>query len=218
MTIGKKLYLNFGAILAMVIVLFLVNIIAVQREHAAKAAASTALDLADATNKIGFQMMQDRLLLTNYLLSGDTREVDSMRDGIRNLNEKLANTENIANSDQQRASLARVQQSEQNWLTEFADPLVAKRKEVDEGNATVAELQIFYLQKDASSWMKNATDYLDQANQENKKMLDERRKSDDTAGTLTMMRRTAEHSGGAGFGSDDRVHYRQSQSANHSST
>ncbi len=187
MTIGKKLYLNFGAILAMVIVLFLVNIIAVQREHAAKAAASTALDLADATNKIGFQMMQDRLLLTNYLLSGDTREVDSMRDGIRNLNEKLANTENIANSDQQRASLARVQQSEQNWLTEFADPLVAKRKEVDEGNATVAELQIFYLQKDASSWMKNATDYLDQANQENKKMLDERRKSDDTAGTLTMM-------------------------------
>ena len=34
MPIGKRLYLSFGAVLAMVIVLFLVNIIAVQREHA----------------------------------------------------------------------------------------------------------------------------------------------------------------------------------------
>ena len=34
MTIGKKLYVNFGAVLAMVVVLFLVNFFAVQREHA----------------------------------------------------------------------------------------------------------------------------------------------------------------------------------------
>jgi len=35
MTIGKKLYMNFGAILAMVLVLFLINLVAVQREHSA---------------------------------------------------------------------------------------------------------------------------------------------------------------------------------------
>jgi methyl-accepting chemotaxis protein len=186
MTISRKLYLNFGAILAMVIVLFLVNIIAVQREHSAKAAASNALDLAEATDRIRFQMMQNRLDLTNYLLSGDTREVDAMKDGARTLSEKLSTTEAIANSDQQRSALTRVQQSEQSWLTEFADPLVSKRKDVDAGNATVAELQIFYLQKDASSWMKNASDYLDQADQENKKVLEVRRNSDETAGTATV--------------------------------
>jgi methyl-accepting chemotaxis protein len=82
--------------------------------------------------------------------------------------------------------LTRVQQSEQSWLTEFADPLVSKRKDVDAGNATVAELQIFYLQKDASTWMKNASDYLDQADQENDKVLEVRRKSDETAGTATV--------------------------------
>ena len=43
MTIGKKLYVNFGAVLAMVVVLFLVNLIAVQREHSAKAAAAKSL-------------------------------------------------------------------------------------------------------------------------------------------------------------------------------
>ena len=186
MTISRKLYLNFGAILAMVIVLFLVNIIAVQREHSAKAAASNALDLAEATDRVRFQMMQNRLYLTNYLLSGDTREVDAMKDGARALSEKLSTTEAIANSDQQRSALGRVQQSEQSWLTEFADPLVSKRRDVDAGNATVAELQIFYLQKDASSWMKNTSDYLDQADQENNKVLEVRRKSDETAGTATV--------------------------------
>ena len=76
MTIGKKLYRNFGIILSMVVVLFIVNLVAVQREHAAKEAARVSLDLAAATNEVRFQMMQDRLYLSNYLLSGDTREVE----------------------------------------------------------------------------------------------------------------------------------------------
>ena len=60
-----------------------------QREHAAKDAASASLKLADTTNAVRFQMMQNRLYLSNYLLSGDTREVDRMNDGLRTLNEKL---------------------------------------------------------------------------------------------------------------------------------
>ncbi|MGA8866069.1 MAG: hypothetical protein WB510_03835, partial [Candidatus Sulfotelmatobacter sp.] len=83
MTIGKKLYMNFGIILSMVAVLFLVNLLAVQREHAAKAAAAASLQLADTTDAVRFQMMQNRLYLSNYLLSGDTREVDRMTDGLR---------------------------------------------------------------------------------------------------------------------------------------
>ena len=186
MLIGKKLYLSFGAVLLMVIVLFLVNIVAVQREHSAKAASTRALDLGEATNAIRNQMMQNRLFLTNYLLSGDTRDVDAINEGIRSLNEKLVSTENIANSDQQRAALSRVQQSEQTWAQELANPMVEKRRQVDAGNATVAELQIFYLQKDASALMRTSTDYLEQADQENKKILDERRKSDETAATATI--------------------------------
>jgi len=89
MTIGKKLYMNFGIILVMVVVLFGVNWLAVQREHTAKAAAATSLELQDTTTTVRSQMMQNRLFLSNYLLSGDTREVDRMNDGLRTLNEKL---------------------------------------------------------------------------------------------------------------------------------
>ena len=61
-----------------------------------------------------------------------------------------------------------------------------KRKDVDSGNATVAELQIFYLQRDASSWVKTSTEFLEQADTENKKLLDQRRKSDEASSTATV--------------------------------
>jgi methyl-accepting chemotaxis protein len=187
MTIGKKLYVNFGIILSMVVVLFLVNLLAVQREHAAKAAATSSLQLAETTNEVRFQMMQNRLYLSNYLLSGDTREVDRMNEGMRTLGEKLGEGRSLANSEQERSALARVEQLEQSWGKEFAQPLIDKRKDVDSGNATVAELQIYYLQKDASSWVKNSTDALDVADGENKNLVEARRKSDETASALTIM-------------------------------
>jgi len=187
MTIGRKLYINFGAVLAMVVVLFLVNLIAVQREHSAKAAAAKSLELADATDRVKFQMMQNRLYLSNYLLSGDTRELDRMNEGIRLLSEKVQAAEDLANSEEQKAALGKVQSSETNWAKDFAASLADKRKQVDSGNATVAELQIFYLQKDAASWVKAATEYLDLADQENKKVIDQRRRSDDSAATATIV-------------------------------
>ncbi len=187
MSISKKLYMNFGTVLAMVIVLFLVNLVAVQREHSAKAAASQALDMKENTDNIRFQMMQNRLYLSNYLLSGDSREVDRMNEGIHQLNEFLQNSQKTASSDQQRSALDSVQKNENAWVSEFAQPMLQKRREVDAGNATVADLQIYYLQKDASSWVKTSTDSLNVADHDTNHILDDRRNSDDTAGKLTIL-------------------------------
>jgi methyl-accepting chemotaxis protein len=186
MTIGKKLYLNFGIILALVGVLFLVNWRAVEREHDAKKAAQQSLDLKDTTNAIRSQMMQNRLYLSNYLLSGDTREVDHMNEGLRTLDEKLEEGQKKAASDRMRNSLEKVEQLELAWGKEFAQPLIDKRKDVDSGNATVAELQIYYLQKDGPSWVKNSTDALDVADAENRKLVDERTNSDQSAANWTI--------------------------------
>src|SRR3977135_650280 len=187
MTIGKKLYVSFETILATVVFRFIVNWYAVHREHDAKSAAAASLELADATNAVRFQMMQNRLYLSNYLLSGDTREVDRMSEGLRTLTEKLGRGKDLSSSDQEKAALSKVEQLEQSWGKEFAQTLIEKRKDVDSGNATVAELQIYYLQKDASSWVKNSTDALDVAEGENHKLVDARRKSDETASTWTIL-------------------------------
>src|SRR5438552_17126390 len=125
MTIGRKLYSSFGAVLAMVLVLFLVNLTAVYREHSAKAAAGKALQLADASDKVRFQMMQNRLYLSNYLLSGDSREVDRMSEGSRILTDKLERAVSLSESDQQRSALRRLQQTEQHWAHDLGLPGVA---------------------------------------------------------------------------------------------
>jgi methyl-accepting chemotaxis protein len=174
MTIGKKLYWSFGFILGMVVLLFFVNWAAVRR-------AAASLDLEGTKNAVHSQMMLNRLYLSNYLLSGDTREVDRMNDGLRILNEKLDQGKSLATSDKVRNAFNKVQQLEESWNRECAQPLIDKRKDVDSGNATVAELQIYYLQKDPSSWVKNSTDALAEAGGEDHNLADKGRQSDEGA-------------------------------------
>jgi len=187
MNISKKLYRNFGIIVAAVVVLMVMILIAVWREHETKAAAQQSMDMTQATSLVRFEMMQNRLHLQNYLLSGDTRDVEKMNDGARRLGDALHRTQSLANDDQQRSSLEKVQQYEQGWNTEFAAPLVEKRRQVDSGNATVAELQIFYLQKDPNSWVSRSSDVLDQVDQMNLQLLEKRRGSDSLAATVTIL-------------------------------
>ena len=187
MRIGKKLYLNFGIILATVVVLLVVVLFAVQREHATKTAAQHSQEMSEATAAVRFHLMQNRLHLQNYLLSGDTRDLEKMTEGTRQLGDVLQRAEELAVNDQQRSALERTQQAEQSWSTEFASPLVEKRRLVDNGNATVAELQIFYLQKDPNSWVSRSSDLLDEADRQNRKVLDERRHTDETASTWTIL-------------------------------
>ena len=158
-----------------------------QREHETKAAAQRSIDMTEATSSVRFQMMQNRLHLQNYLLSGDTRDVEKMNDGEHQLSDALRHAQELANSPQQRSSLEKVQGLEQAWGNEFANPLVEKRRAVDSGNATVAELQIFYLQKDPNSWVSRSSDVLDDVDRENRKLLDERRHSDELAATWTIL-------------------------------
>jgi methyl-accepting chemotaxis protein len=187
MNIKKKLYISFGIILGTVLVLLAINLYGVHREHETKAAAQSSIEMTEATSKVRFQMMQNRLHLQNYLLSGDTRDVDKMNDGERRLSDALRHAQELANSTQQRTSLEKVQGLEQGWNSDFAGPLVEKRRAVDGGNATVAELQIFYLQKDPNSWVTRSSEVLDDVDRENQKLLDERRRSDEQAATFSIL-------------------------------
>jgi methyl-accepting chemotaxis protein len=187
MNIKKKLYISFGIILGTVLMLLAINLYGVHREHETKAAAQSSIDMTEATSLVRFQMMQNRLHLQNYLLSGDTRDVDKMNDGERLLGDALHHTLELANSAQQRTSLEKVQGLEKGWNSDFASPLVEKRRAVDGGNATVAELQIFYLQKDPNSWVTRSSEVLDDVDRENQKLLDERRHSDEQAATFSIL-------------------------------
>src|SRR3984893_13929813 len=146
MTIGKKLYLGFGAVLAIMLMLFMINIFTVRREYSARATVACTLSYVKAIESVRFQMMENRLYLGNYLLSGDLRDEDKANKGVNDLSALLEDVETKANDAGLRTAFVQVETGEHSWAEDFARPMIAKRHQVDAGDATVSDLQIFYLQ------------------------------------------------------------------------
>ena len=66
-----------------------------------------------------------------------------------------------------------MEENERNWAENFAKEMIAKRHQVDAGDATVSDLQIYYLQHDPASWINKSADVLDEANRAVRKTLDD---------------------------------------------
>jgi methyl-accepting chemotaxis protein len=187
MKIGKRLYLGFGTTLLMVVLLFLVNVLMLGRERRARAEADAGLQAVSSMEAVRFQMMQNRLFLRNYLLSGDTRELDSLRSGAAHLNELLQQASLQSNSAEAATALAQVGQAEHQWFSNYATPLVNKGSEVYAGKLTIAELQLFYLQQNNGARLESSTEFLEQAESAIRRHLEQSRKSDEASASLTTL-------------------------------
>jgi methyl-accepting chemotaxis protein len=186
MTIGKKLYLGFGSILSILVLLLVVNLIAGWKQGSARKDAATALESFRAIKSVHDQIMLNRLYLNNFLLSGDPRDEEKVTRGLQEGNEIMKRGESQAGSDALRSELLQVEGTEASWADNFAKPLLAKRHQVDSGDATVSDLQIFYLQKDPASWLVKSSTVLDQSNQEIQKALDDSNNSATIASKISV--------------------------------
>src|SRR5437879_3249542 len=185
MTIGKKLYAGFGLILGILSLLFIVNIFAGFRERTARTDASTALEGVRTVESVRYQIMLNRLNMNNFLLSGDPRDEEKVNKGLNDITDQIKRGESNSSSEAVRTALIQVESTEASWADNFAKPLIAKRHQVDSGDATVSDLQIFYLQKDPSSWLTKSSVVLDQSNADITKFLDQTTKSANTASAVS---------------------------------
>jgi methyl-accepting chemotaxis protein len=164
MTISKKLYLGFGSIVVILILLFITNTIVVFRARSAGRSASLALENVQTLEAVQSKMMQVRLSLEDYLLTGDARHHDNMRKEAANL-VTLFNTGRAGSqSDTVRDVLARMEANHRDWMDEFASPLIAQRQKVEAADATVADLQVSYAEKDPYTWTTTSMAVVDAAN------------------------------------------------------
>src|SRR5437879_4997248 len=186
MTIGKKLYLGFGLVLGLVAFVSLITWTVMAYDRSAKEKTAQLFDVQRATSDIGFQMMQNRQNLGNYLLSGDTRAADDMGKGVTELDGKLDKVIAQAQEAEIKTDLQRIKDAEQKWKSGFAEPLIDKRKQVDAGNTTVAELQIYYLQQDPNEWLKRSKTPLDESQAAIKRMVDNQQESSRFASNLSL--------------------------------
>jgi len=181
MTIGRKLYYGFGAILAIILFLFVINIFTVIRQYSARSAVAATLNDVQTIEGVRYKMIQNRLSLGNYLLSGDLRDEEKTNKGINELQDLLKQGQAKANDSGLRGALSQVEDNERGWADNFAKDMIAKRHQVDSGDTTVSDLQIFYLQHDPASWINRSTALLDYADRSVGKAQEESNASSATA-------------------------------------
>jgi methyl-accepting chemotaxis protein len=187
MSIGKKLYAGFGLVLAILVGLFLVNTFAALRGRASRADSEASLKGVQTIETVRLQIMLNRLNLDNFLLSGDPRDEEKVNKGIGELNDTLKQGEAQFSADALRTALIQVESTEASWADNFAKPLLAKRHQVDSGDSTVSDLQIFYLQKDPTSWLTKSSAVLDQTRAEINRSFAETTNSADKASTWSAI-------------------------------
>src|SRR5215469_12632485 len=181
MTIAKKLYVGFGLILGIMLVLLMFNVVSVAKEARAREAVSVTLNDMATIRAVSFQMMQNRQSLGNYLLSGDLRDEDKTNKGIADLETLLRDGQTMVHDTFLRSAFSQVEENERSWADNFARPMIAKRRQVDAGDATVSDLQIFYLQRDPNSWVAKSSAVLEEAGNNVRKAVDESTASARTA-------------------------------------
>ncbi len=179
MSIGNRLYFGFGAILATLFILFIVNVGVGFKQRSAQSDASMALESVRAVEAVRNQIMLNSLNLNNFLLSGDPRDEEKVTKGMNDLSDIIKRGESQAVNEAVRTALIQVESTQSSWADNFSKPLLAKRHQVDSGDATVSDLQIFYLQKDPASWLTKASSVLDQTITEITKTQDETNRSAD---------------------------------------
>jgi methyl-accepting chemotaxis protein len=161
MTIAKRLYVGFGVILGILGLLFLVNIVAGLMNTAARNDSKAALDNKGTIESVRYQIMLNSHNMDNFLLSGDPRDEEKVNKGFGDINDLIMRGKTQTSNDSVKIALNQVESTETSWADNFAKPLLAKRHQVDSGDATVSDLQIFYLQKDPASWLTKSSAILD---------------------------------------------------------
>jgi methyl-accepting chemotaxis protein len=187
MTISRKLYVGFGSILGILVLLFLVSFFASQREHSARNTSAAALQSIQTIEKLRFQVMENGLSLRNYLLSGDPREESTEANGIKALATILRDAQNKTTDERLREAYASIESNQQSWDDDFSKPLIAKRHQVDAGQTTVSDLQIVYLQRSTNTWVEKSGKEMDDAERGIQGALEKSNESANTAATYSSL-------------------------------
>ncbi len=141
----QRLLLNFALVLAIGILLFAVNLIALIR---VKGAAEFS-QLLDDTSQV---MAENRSALSNYALSGDPGELARLQEGNARIKELLSKLQVWAPNEDVRGAINELRSSQTIWMDNFAAKLVAKRQQVDSGHATLVDVQVTYLSLEPAKW------------------------------------------------------------------
>jgi len=185
MKIRSKLLLSFGSLLLVMSLVFGVSTFSMYRERAAKTALSNALDLSQATENVRHQMMENRLALSNYLLTGAGTELERLHEGNSRTYDLIREAQSKTTDPSQRAGLNRIEAIEREWYTSFADRFIQEHKEVDSGKINENDLLEQYTRAEPMEQLKRSNEVINEVQNANRQELDKNRKYDELASNVT---------------------------------
>lgn len=97
----------------------------------------------DKLQRTAFFLQAEQLSLANFLLTGDERETRQM-----DVTRMVLHGIHPDSSHRVQGLL----DSENQWYQDIAQPLIARRRSVDAGHSTMAELQVRYLELSGQEW------------------------------------------------------------------
>jgi len=99
MTIKTQLYRGFGGIGLILLILLLVDIGTIWKASRASSEASSTLENVRTTEAVRYQIMQNRLNLNNFLLSGDPRDEEKVNRGFTELSDMVKRGQSETKND-----------------------------------------------------------------------------------------------------------------------
>ena len=193
MNIGTRLYRGFGITLGLLGLLAFVNLGAMVIEWNSKSSTSKLFDQQRDLSEIANQMNANRQFLGNYLLGGTPADLTNLNNGItgpNNLDSKLDKAiKNATDNDEKdiAAGLRDLKEAEKNFNSNFTEPLLEKRKQVDSGNATASDLQVYYITKEAEGLSDRSMVPLKNTQDAIKKTLEDKQTSSNRTSILVLI-------------------------------
>lgn len=148
---AKNQFLFRTAVAAALVVFVLALALIYQRSYYEKRIA-----LHDDAGILIFSIERNHQRLDEYLLSGDKSAALDVDRGQLEILRQISQLSQRA--PRARDTLRRLQETEQAWYSQFAQPVMKQRANVDSGNQTVAQLQIFYMEQDPGLWWSRRRD------------------------------------------------------------
>ena len=187
MTIGKKLYWGFGLVLGLVTLVSLITLSVMGYERVSVQKMESLFDVQRTTSEVSTRVMENHQKMDFYVLSGIPGALVEVQKGQAELEGKLTNLIASANDKDVKESLQRVLDTERKWKTEFVDPLVEKRKQVDAGNITVDQLNVFYFNLNPDVRLKQSQEPVNDAMAAIKRVVDSQESNRQSAANTVLV-------------------------------
>jgi methyl-accepting chemotaxis protein len=177
MSIVKKLYFNFAAILVIMGAMFAVNFYALHVAQESRSASRAATESLMTSAAVRQQMMQIRQDLRTFLLSGRDADLEKFQVESGKLWGLLKEMQGKF-PGQQAEAIDRVGDSEAAWTKNFAEPLIAKRREVAANHGTLTDMRDLFVELRDNKMAGDSLPLLNQAEEYARRQLDESVKAD----------------------------------------